>query len=91
MQLKFNAIVAAVGSVPPSPTLLLTVFTAAGQTIYTTVKSFSSNGKQVSCSNNYKAYDVFNLDEKFSSNERSILVEVRASGTSNVNVALSDF
>jgi hypothetical protein len=91
LQLKFNAIVAAVGSTPSSPTLLLTVFTAAGQTIYTTVKSFTSNGNPVSCSSNYQAYDVFDLDEKFASSDGSVLIEVRASGLSNVNVALSDF
>jgi hypothetical protein len=59
IQLKFNAIIAAVGSAPFSPTLLLTVFTTAGQTIYTTVKSFNSSGNQVSCTSNYQAYDVF--------------------------------
>jgi hypothetical protein len=58
-QLKFNAIIAALGSAPSSPTLLLTVFTASGQTIYTTVKSFNSSGNSVSCTDNYLAYDVF--------------------------------
>jgi hypothetical protein len=90
-QLKFNAIIAAAGTAPSSPTLLLTVFTAAGRTIYTTVKSFNSSGNPVSCSGNYLAYDVFNSNEKFASSDSSILVEVRASGLSNAKVALSDF
>ena len=61
-QLKFNAIIAALGSAPSLPTLLLTVFTAAGQIIYTTVKSFNSSGNPVSCTGNYLAYDVFDSD-----------------------------
>jgi hypothetical protein len=91
LQVKFNAIVATVGQPLASSTLLLTVFTASGQTIYTTVKSFNSSSNPVACSSNYQAYDVFNSDEKFASTDSSVLVEVRASGTSNANVALSDF
>lgn len=74
LQVKFNAIVAGVGTSPFSPTLLLNVLTTVGQTIYTTSRSFNSSGNPVSCTGNYQAYDVFTIDDKFASADQTVLV-----------------
>jgi hypothetical protein len=91
LQVKFNSIIASINTTPNTPTLLLNIFTATGKTIFTTVKSFTSTGNPVNCSSNYQAFDVFNVDAKFASTDTTVLVEVRSSGTTNTNIALSDF
>lgn len=90
LQVKFNSIIAAVNSTPASPTLEINVFTANGKNIYTNVKSFTSSGNPVSCSSNYKAFDVFNVGAKLTSSDATVLMEVRSTGTTNTNIALSD-
>lgn len=90
LQVRFNSIIAALGSAPTTPTLVLNIFTSNGQTIYSTVKSLSPPGNPVNCSNSYRAFDVFNVNEKFASTHPSVLVEVRSTGTSNTNIALTN-
>ena len=90
LQVKFNSIIAAVNSTPSWPTLEINVYTADGRNIYTNVKSFTSSGNPVSCSSNYRAFDVFNVGAKLTSSETTVLMEVRSTGTTNTKIALSD-
>lgn len=90
LQVKFNSIIAAVGTSPSNPSLLINIYTANGINIYSTVKSLAAPGNPINCTGGLLAYDVFYVSNKLASSDQSVILEVGYSGTTGVNVAMAD-